>query len=136
MLSVSSMVPRSFVCAVSPLGERDVETKGKNNMTRLTRAILLATCALSLTAFADAKPHKPIIRGISTVAVYGDAPYGTSPTDTAELQATPAFIASINADPDVSLVMHAGDIHSGKQYCTAKCAISKSSPADASDSGR
>lgn len=114
------MVPRSFVCAVSPLGERDVETQGKNNMTRLTRAILLATCALSLTAFADAKPHKPIIRGISTVAVYGDAPYGTSPTDTAELQATPAFIASINADPDVSLVMHAGDIHSGKQYCTAK----------------
>src|SRR4051812_4745488 len=54
-----------------------------------------------------------------TVAVYGDAPYGTTPTDTAQLLATPAFIEAINADPDVSLVMHAGDIHSGKQYCTA-----------------
>jgi hypothetical protein len=34
------------------------------------------------------------------VAVYGDAPYGTSPTDTAQFAATPAFIDSINADPD------------------------------------
>jgi hypothetical protein len=51
-------------------------------------------------------------------AVYGDAPYGTTPSDTAEFQATPAFIGSINADPDVSLVAHVGDIHSGKQYCT------------------
>ncbi|MBV9989921.1 MAG: metallophosphoesterase [Alphaproteobacteria bacterium] len=89
-------------------------------MTRLTRALLLATCSLAASAAAIAAPHAPATRGVSTVAVYGDAPYGTSPTDTAQLQATPAFIASINADPDVSLVMHAGDIHSGKQYCTAK----------------
>jgi hypothetical protein len=60
----------------------------------------------------------PLLLGASTVAVYGDAPYGTSPTDNAELVATPAFIDAINADPDVSLVMHVGDIHSGKQYCT------------------
>ena len=53
-----------------------------------------------------------------TLAVYGDSPYGTTPTDTAQLQATPAFINSINADPDVSEVVHVGDIHSGKQYCT------------------
>lgn len=53
-----------------------------------------------------------------TFAAYGDSPYGTSPTDTAELAATPGFIDSVNADPDVSLVMHIGDIHSGKQYCT------------------
>ena len=53
-----------------------------------------------------------------TLAVYGDAPYGTTPTDTAEFAATPAFIDSVNADPDVSLVLHVGDIHSGKQYCT------------------
>src|SRR5205814_6272696 len=51
-------------------------------------------------------------------AVYGDSPYGTSPTDTTETNLTPAFIASVNADPDVSLVLHVGDIHSGKQYCT------------------
>ncbi|MFE2914725.1 hypothetical protein ACFXI0_24335 [Kitasatospora indigofera] len=53
-----------------------------------------------------------------TLAVYGDAPYGTSPTDTSEFEATPAFIASVNADRDVSTVIHVGDIHSGKQYCT------------------
>jgi hypothetical protein len=53
-----------------------------------------------------------------TLAVYGDSPYGTTPTDTAQLDATPGFIASINADPDVSLVTQIGDIHSGKQYCT------------------
>ena len=54
----------------------------------------------------------------STLAVYGDAPYGTTPTDTEQFVATPAFIDSINADPDVDLVIHVGDIHSGKQYCT------------------
>jgi len=53
-----------------------------------------------------------------TLAVYGDAPYGTTPTDTAEFEATPAFIASINGDPKVDLVVHVGDIHSGKQFCT------------------
>ena len=89
-------------------------------MTRLTRALLLATCSLSASALAIAAPHAPAVSAVSTVAVYGDAPYGTSPTDTAELEATPAFIASINADPDVSLVLHAGDIHSGKQYCKTK----------------
>jgi hypothetical protein len=55
---------------------------------------------------------------VSTLAVFGDAPYGTSPTDDAQLRATPAFIASINADPDVETVLQVGDIHSGKQYCT------------------
>ncbi|HEX2735841.1 MAG TPA: hypothetical protein VHM70_29780 [Polyangiaceae bacterium] len=53
-----------------------------------------------------------------TAAVYGDAPYGTSPTDTAQFDATPAFINAVNADSAVSLVLHVGDIHSGKQYCT------------------
>ena len=53
-----------------------------------------------------------------SVAVYGDAPYGTSPTDTTQFDATPAFVDTINADPDVELVLHVGDIHSGKQYCT------------------
>ena len=48
----------------------------------------------------------------STLAAYGDAPYGTTPTDTSETLATPAFIANVNADPDVSLVVHVGDIHS------------------------
>ena len=54
----------------------------------------------------------------STLAVYGDSPYGTTPTDNAQFLATPAFIDSINADSKVGLVLHVGDIHSGKQYCT------------------
>src|SRR4051812_28312199 len=53
-----------------------------------------------------------------TLAVFGDTPYGTTPTDTAQFAASPAFLDSINADPDVSLAMHVGDIHSGKQFCT------------------
>lgn len=53
-----------------------------------------------------------------TVAVIGDTPYDTSATDTTQFDLTPRFIAAINADPEVSLVLHAGDIHSGKQACT------------------
>lgn len=56
--------------------------------------------------------------GVRTVAVFGDSPYGTAPTDTAQTSATAAFIDSINADRDVSLALHVGDIHSGSQYCT------------------
>ncbi len=53
-----------------------------------------------------------------TYAVYGDAPYGASPTDTSEIDATPAFIRTVNADRAVSAVLYLGDIHSGSQYCT------------------
>jgi len=53
-----------------------------------------------------------------TLAVYGDAPYGTGPTDNSQTLATPAFVSNVNADPSISLVLHVGDIHSGKQYCT------------------
>src|SRR5207248_3748757 len=31
---------------------------------------------------------------------------------------SPAFISRINDDPSVSEVIHVGDIHSGKQFCT------------------
>ena len=53
-----------------------------------------------------------------TIAVIGDSPYGASPTDTAEFIKNPSYIAAINNDKDVSMVLHTGDIHSGKQYCT------------------
>lgn len=87
-----------------------------------------ALMAASAAAFA-LLPTLPVFAGNGTaidrsanplvMAVYGDAPYGTNPADTSELDATPAFIDSVNADPKVRLVMHVGDIHSGKQYCTA-----------------
>ena len=83
----------------------------------------LVGCALALAsspAFAfDAHPALAVGGAApSTLAVYGDAPYGTTPGDDSELKATPAFIDNVNADPDVSIVLHVGDIHSGKQYCT------------------
>ncbi len=92
-------------------------------MTR--RFYAAATLALAMSVVpatpATAAENGPShgARAPFTLAVYGDAPYGTSPADTSELQATPAFIADVNADPDVSTVIHVGDIHSGKQYCTA-----------------
>jgi hypothetical protein len=79
----------------------------------LLAASAAAVCGLA-SAVASAEEHGPVIN----LAVYGDAPYGTTPTDTSEFQATPAFIESIDADPSVSLVVHVGDIHSGKQFCT------------------
>lgn len=53
-----------------------------------------------------------------TVAVIGDVPYGTTPTDTSQTLAFPGYVSALNADKDASLVLHVGDIHSGKQYCT------------------
>jgi hypothetical protein len=81
----------------------------------LALAVLLAPTRSA--AAASRSGDSPRTPGL-TLAVYGDSPYGTTPTDTAQLDATPGFIASINADPDVSLVTQIGDIHSGKQYCT------------------
>ncbi len=76
--------------------------------------ILLAAAALAACS-GDDNGRLPTI---STVAVIGDVPYGTTPTDDSQTIVNPAFISAINADPDVSVVLHVGDIHSGKQYCT------------------
>jgi hypothetical protein len=80
-------------------------------------ALLLAVTSV---AVADDSPMPVNVgpAGTQTLAIFGDTPYGTSPTDTSQFQATPAFIQSINADPAVGLVLQVGDIHSGKQYCT------------------
>ncbi|TKA04916.1 hypothetical protein [Actinacidiphila oryziradicis] len=85
----------------------------------MRKPVMLAAAAAMLTlGTVSPAMAEPGNGHVFTLAVYGDAPYGTSPTDTAEFQATPAFIDSINNDPQVSLVAHVGDIHSGKQYCT------------------
>ena len=87
----------------------------------LTRALCAgATATLALGALLAAPGTAQATPGATpvTMAVFGDAPYGTSNSDTAEFGATPAFIDTINADNDVSSVVHVGDIHSGKQYCT------------------
>lgn len=89
-------------------------------MHTFPRSLLAAAGLLIAASWVSAADNaaQPQAAAASTVAIYGDAPYGTSPTDMAQFNATPAFIGSINADPDVSLVMQVGDIHSGKQYCT------------------
>jgi len=87
------------------------------------RRIMMAVAGATLVAGAStlAQNGNPInshSKNVLTLAVYGDSPYGTTPTDTTETDLTPAFIASINRDPKVDLVIHVGDIHSGKQFCT------------------
>jgi hypothetical protein len=92
-------------------------TQGEIHMRRMTMAATLAAGVL-LAGTAGAGDDIEGKKDASTVAVYGDAPYGTTPTDTDQLQRTPAFIDTINADQKVELVLHVGDIHSGKQFCT------------------
>jgi hypothetical protein len=84
----------------------------------LVVALAIAAVAAGTALAGNGTPIDAGSANVLTVAVYGDAPYGTTPTDTAEFTATPAFIDSINRDPKVDLVLHVGDIHSGKQYCT------------------
>jgi hypothetical protein len=57
--------------------------------------------------------------------VYGDSPYGVtaySPggqtANTWQRDLSPEFVSRINSDTDLSEIIHVGDIHSGKQFCT------------------
>jgi hypothetical protein len=92
-------------------------------MRKCTLPFAFAAVAAATAAVADDTALKDLLGPID-VAVFGDspygvdAPYGGKTTDTAQLVATPAFIDFVNADPSVSLVLHVGDIHSGKQNCT------------------
>ena len=86
---------------------------------RVSLALTTAWMAAGLVALAqNGTPINPNSNNTLTVAVYGDSPYGLTPTDTTQTDKTAAFVAAINADPKVDLVLFAGDIHSGKQYCT------------------
>ena len=84
--------------------------------------ILSVVCAgaavwLAAVPHGEASAHSGHA-GELTVAVYGDSPYGLSNSDTSQVALTPQFIAAVNADPEVSDVLHVGDIHSGKSFCT------------------
>jgi hypothetical protein len=85
-------------------------------------ALTIAVAALAGTALAAGKPSakagKRAADAPLTVAVFGDFPYGLNNADVAESDAAPAFVKRVNDDPDVSMVIHVGDIHSGKQQCT------------------
>ncbi len=79
----------------------------------LTVAVLGVTSGFA-TAAASGDPgwKRPNSRAY-TFAVIGDIPYGD-----AQLATFPDVVAQINADPDVSLVSHLGDIKSGSTQCT------------------
>jgi hypothetical protein len=92
----------------------------------VTRLFVAGAAALALAAapagVAAADGHVPHNGGGKnkpfTMAVFGDAPYGNSDADTTQFDAMPAYIDSINTDPDVGTVVHVGDIYLGKQTCT------------------
>jgi hypothetical protein len=115
------------------------------NKLLTSTALLAAGLAIALPAIADRDDEMESRSGDKfTLAVYGDAPYGCkaptaaaapdecpagstyvpdspngpNPGDTRQIAATPAFIAAINRDQKVDLVVHTGDIHSGSTYCT------------------
>ena len=86
---------------------------------QVTFAALAAGVLAGAVAFAqNGTPINPHSNNALTVAVYGDLPYGLTPDDTTQTDKTLAFISTINDDPQVDLVLHVGDIHSGKQFCT------------------
>jgi len=84
-------------------------------MKKLLFAAMLGAGALTANAIASEpawlfpNSEEPI-----TIAVLGDWPYAQLLLDKASL-----LTGSVNADADVSLVMHVGDIHSGSMPCTS-----------------
>lgn len=75
--------------------------------------ILAAMCALGgMSLVASATIAAPRVKPL-TLAVFGDWPYSKALKDNAAL-----LYNSVNNDPDVSLVIHVGDIHSGSMPCT------------------
>jgi hypothetical protein len=89
------------------------------NMRKHILPMMLSAIALASAPTAQASSHHDkSSSSVLSIAIYGDSPYGVNDADTAQFNATPAFIKTINDDPDVSLVLHVGDIHSGKQTCS------------------
>jgi Calcineurin-like phosphoesterase len=81
---------------------------------RLRLISLGFSASLAATLLGGVAPaaasHTP---GHFTVALLGDAPYGD-----AQQAAFPRLVSAIDADPTVSLVLHAGDVKSGSSQCT------------------
>src|SRR4051794_23995221 len=62
-------------------------------------AAVLTICVAPVSAAAAGQANGT--KGAFTLAVFGDEPYGTVQGGHAQFDATPAFIDSMNADPDV-----------------------------------
>src|SRR5436190_10932092 len=90
----------------------------KRLVVMLTVLLVAAATAAAVSA-GNGDPIDTVSANALTLAVYGDSPYGTSVGDQTQVNATPAFINTINADSKVDLVLHVGDIHSGTGHCLA-----------------
>jgi hypothetical protein len=86
--------------------------------SRVASAIA-AVAAVGLAAIPFQHGASAAAANTVTLAVYGDNPYGLNNADVSQVNLLPQFIANVNADPDVNVVAHVGDIHSGKSFCTA-----------------
>ena len=74
--------------------------------------VLAATLGLASVALGDHGGHPAPSRGL-TYAVIGDTPYGDP-----QVQNFPNDVAEINGDPQVSRVVHLGDIKNGSSVCS------------------
>lgn len=83
-------------------------------MKKTLMSIALLASYLSVTAVMAEGEHDVDTDRPITIAVFGDWPYNQNLLDNA-----PLLISSVNADRDVSLVLHVGDIHSGSMPCTS-----------------
>src|SRR5206468_12835885 len=73
-------------------------------MTRLVAmmtVLLVAAASAAAVSAGNGTPINPGSENALTLAVYGDSPYGTAVGDQTQVNATPAFIETINADPKV-----------------------------------
>jgi len=87
-------------------------------VNRLQRTTSLATAVLALLgafaiAPADAGTPDNHSANPTTIAVFGDVPYGA-----AQEASFGELIAAINTDPKVRVAVHVGDIKSGSTTCT------------------
>jgi len=85
-------------------------------MKRAFLLLVFLAAALTAVPLASADPGQGASDdgpGPITYAVIGDTPYGTP-----QLENFPNDVAEINADPNVRLVMHLGDIKNGSSLCT------------------
>jgi hypothetical protein len=80
-------------------------------MRNLLVAALAIVAALALTVGASGSG--PESTRSLTVAVIGDTPYGA-----AQVVEFPALVGDINAEPDVELALHLGDIKNGSTACS------------------
>jgi hypothetical protein len=92
-------------------GAAGVLTLARMNRTRILAGALAAIVTVPVAAALAGDRHEEHSR-MQTLAIIGDIPYGD-----ALIAEFPADVARINADPDVSRVVHLGDIKNGSSRC-------------------